>query len=60
MYFIFILIYHDINVKYIMNADPSALYMQALIAPAALIAQNAGIEGEVVVEKIKSGEWEVG
>lgn len=25
-----------------------------------MIAQNAGIEGEVVVEKIKNGEWEVG
>lgn len=30
------------------------------MAPASLIAQNAGIEGEVVVEKIKVGEWEVG
>ncbi|KAJ1425919.1 TCP-1-like chaperonin intermediate domain superfamily [Sesbania bispinosa] len=36
------------------------IVQKALIAPAALIAQNAGIEGEVVVEKIKSGEWEVG
>ena len=34
--------------------------MQALVSPAALIAQNAGIEGEVVVEKIKDSEWEVG
>lgn len=34
--------------------------MQALIAPAALIAQNAGVEGEVVVEKVRSGEWEFG
>lgn len=34
--------------------------MQALVAPASLIAQNAGIEGEVVVEKIRNGEWEVG
>lgn len=34
--------------------------MQALVAPASLIAQNAGIEGEVVVEKIRSREWEVG
>lgn len=33
---------------------------QALVAPAALIAQNAGVEGEVVVEKIKDGEWEIG
>lgn len=34
--------------------------MQALVAPASLIAQNAGVEGEVVVEKVKSSEWEVG
>lgn len=34
--------------------------MQALLAPAALIAQNAGVEGEVVVEKIKESEWEMG
>ena len=34
--------------------------MQALLAPASLIAQNAGIEGEVVVEKIKDSEWEIG
>lgn len=31
-----------------------------MVAPAALIAQNAGIEGEVVVEKVKLSEWEVG
>ena len=30
------------------------------MAPAALIAQNAGIEGEVVVEKIMFSEWELG
>jgi len=30
------------------------------VAPAALIAQNAGIEGEVVVEKIMFSEWEIG
>ena len=30
------------------------------MAPAALIAQNAGIEGEVVVEKIMFSEWEIG
>lgn len=33
---------------------------QALVAPAALIAHNAGVEGEVVVEKIRDREWEVG
>ncbi|KAL6199888.1 hypothetical protein ACLB2K_029670 [Fragaria x ananassa] len=36
------------------------IVQKALVAPAALIAQNAGIEGEVVVEKLKEGEWEVG
>jgi chaperonin GroEL (HSP60 family) len=34
--------------------------MQALVAPASLIAHNAGVEGEVVVEKIKESDWEVG
>ncbi|XP_022985565.1 ruBisCO large subunit-binding protein subunit alpha-like isoform X1 [Cucurbita maxima] len=36
------------------------IVQKALVAPASLIAQNAGIEGEVVVEKIKSSEWEIG
>ncbi|CAN8247190.1 unnamed protein product [Cochlearia groenlandica] len=36
------------------------IVQKALVAPAALIAQNAGIEGEVVVEKILSSEWELG
>ncbi|KAM6576883.1 hypothetical protein CsatB_028720 [Cannabis sativa] len=36
------------------------IVQKALLAPASLIAQNAGVEGEVVVEKIKSSEWEVG
>ncbi|XP_042511897.1 ruBisCO large subunit-binding protein subunit alpha [Macadamia integrifolia] len=36
------------------------IVQKALVAPAALIAQNAGAEGEVVVEKIKASEWEVG
>ncbi|KAM0999829.1 hypothetical protein ACFX15_006287 [Malus domestica] len=36
------------------------IVQKALVAPAALIAQNAGIEGEVVVEKIRDSEWEVG
>ncbi|KAM7527966.1 hypothetical protein LguiB_031376 [Lonicera macranthoides] len=36
------------------------IVQKALVAPAALIAQNAGIEGEVVVEKVKLSEWEVG
>ncbi|CAJ2654478.1 unnamed protein product [Trifolium pratense] len=34
------------------------IVQKALVAPASLIAQNAGIEGEVVVEKIRNGEWE--
>jgi chaperonin GroEL (HSP60 family) len=34
--------------------------MQALLAPAALIANNAGVEGEVVVEKILEREWAIG
>jgi len=34
--------------------------MQALVAPACLIAQNAGVEGEVIVEKVKASEWEIG
>ncbi|KAG0473308.1 hypothetical protein HPP92_014684 [Vanilla planifolia] len=36
------------------------IVQKALVAPAALIAHNAGVEGEVVVEKIKEREWEIG
>ncbi|GMI84053.1 SCHLEPPERLESS, chaperonin-60alpha1, CHLOROPLAST CHAPERONIN 60ALPHA [Hibiscus trionum] len=36
------------------------IVQKALMAPASLIAQNAGVEGEVVVEKVKNSEWEVG
>ncbi|XVF05717.1 hypothetical protein REPUB_Repub05bG0196600 [Reevesia pubescens] len=36
------------------------IVQKALVAPASLIAQNAGMEGEVVVEKVKSREWEIG
>ncbi|KAF2601754.1 hypothetical protein F2Q70_00025630 [Brassica cretica] len=36
------------------------IVQKALVASAALIAQNAGIEGEVVVEKIMFSEWELG
>jgi chaperonin GroL len=36
------------------------IVQKALVSPAALIAQNAGVEGEVVVEKIKESEWELG
>ncbi|XP_047068749.1 ruBisCO large subunit-binding protein subunit alpha, chloroplastic isoform X2 [Lolium rigidum] len=36
------------------------IIQKALLAPAALIANNAGVEGEVVIEKIKESEWEFG
>ncbi|KAF6151256.1 hypothetical protein GIB67_002955 [Kingdonia uniflora] len=36
------------------------IVQKALVAPASLIAHNAGVEGEVVVEKIKAREWEIG
>lgn len=32
----------------------------ALLAPAKLIATNAGVDGEVVVERIRNSNWEVG
>ena len=34
--------------------------LQALLAPAALIANNAGTEGAVVVEKLLESDWEIG
>ncbi|KAA8550350.1 hypothetical protein F0562_002034 [Nyssa sinensis] len=36
------------------------IVQKALVAPASLIAQNAGVEGEVIVEKVRESEWEVG
>ncbi|CAA6655519.1 unnamed protein product [Spirodela intermedia] len=36
------------------------IIQKALVAPASLIAQNAGVEGEVVVEKVRESEWEMG
>ncbi|KAG6415368.1 hypothetical protein SASPL_122779 [Salvia splendens] len=36
------------------------IIQKALIAPASLIAQNAGVEGEVIVEKVRAKEWEFG
>eukprot|EP00897_Mesotaenium_endlicherianum_P005358 jgi/Mesen1/4850/ME000244S04025 len=33
---------------------------RALMAPATLIANNAGVEGAVVVEKIRESAWEIG
>lgn len=53
------LISHIVD-KYLVDVLTDIFCMQALVAPASLIAQNAGIEGEVVVEKIKDGEWEIG
>lgn len=36
------------------------IIQKALLAPARLIAHNAGVEGEVVVEKVIDTAWEVG
>ncbi|GJS08162.1 RuBisCO large subunit-binding protein subunit alpha [Tanacetum coccineum] len=36
------------------------IIQKALVAPASLIAQNDGVEGEVVVGKVKESEWEFG
>ncbi|GLJ16239.1 hypothetical protein SUGI_0272680 [Cryptomeria japonica] len=36
------------------------IVQKALLAPAKLIANNAGVEGEIVVEKILSSSWEMG
>ncbi|KAH9660625.1 Chaperonin 60 subunit alpha 1 [Citrus sinensis] len=36
------------------------IVQKALVAPASLIAHNAGVEGEVVVEKVKASEWTTG
>eukprot|EP00245_Coleochaete_scutata_P000292 TRINITY_DN10367_c0_g1_i1.p1 TRINITY_DN10367_c0_g1~~TRINITY_DN10367_c0_g1_i1.p1 ORF type:complete len:604 (-),score=189.84 TRINITY_DN10367_c0_g1_i1:384-2195(-) len=38
----------------------ASIVEKALLAPASLIAHNAGFEGEVVVEKILESEWEIG
>lgn len=45
------------------NADErlgADIIQKAIVAPASLIAQNAGIDGEMAVEKVKEGEWEMG
>ena len=34
--------------------------MQALLAPASLIARNAGMEGDVVIERILNCDWAMG
>lgn len=36
------------------------IVQKALLEPAALIADNAGMEGAVVVEKLLSSKWEIG
>ncbi|KAJ4778685.1 60 kDa chaperonin [Rhynchospora pubera] len=36
------------------------IIQKALVSPASLIANNAGVEGEVVVEKVMDSEWEIG
>ncbi|XP_077225688.1 ruBisCO large subunit-binding protein subunit alpha-like [Tasmannia lanceolata] len=36
------------------------IIQKALVAPTSLIAHNAGVEGEVVVEKVMASEWEIG
>lgn len=33
---------------------------QALVAPAKSIAENAGVDGEVVVERIRTSDWRIG
>ncbi|GKA83742.1 chaperonin 60 subunit alpha 2, chloroplastic, partial [Tanacetum coccineum] len=38
----------------------ASIIASALQAPAKLIAANAGVDGEVVIEKIKSLDWEYG
>ena len=36
------------------------IVQKALVAPCRLIANNAGIEGDVIVEKVLNSEWEMG
>ncbi|KAI5073392.1 hypothetical protein GOP47_0011405 [Adiantum capillus-veneris] len=36
------------------------IVQKALLEPASLIANNAGVEGAVVVEKLLSSDWEIG
>ncbi|PWA83001.1 chaperonin 60 alpha subunit [Artemisia annua] len=42
------------------HKDYVPICMEALVTPTSLMAQNAGVEGEVVVEKVKDNEWEFG
>merc|ERR1712196_706529 len=36
------------------------IVQKALVAPCRLIANNAGVEGDVIVEKVLNSEWEMG
>lgn len=38
----------------------ASIVERSLLSPAALIAQNAGVEGAVIVERILDSEWEIG
>jgi len=40
-----------------MGAD---IVMKAITAPLKLIAQNSGVDGEVIMEKLKDSQWEFG
>ena len=48
------------DVLFLVDSNCASSFVQALIAPASLIAYNAGVEGEVVVEKVMSSDWEIG
>ena len=36
------------------------IFLQAVMSPAELIANKAGVEGDVVAEKILTSDWETG
>lgn len=38
----------------------SLMYLQALLEPTKAIAANAGVDGDVVVEKTRAGDWRIG
>lgn len=38
----------------------ASIVERALLSPASLIAQNAGVEGAVIVERILESDWEIG
>ncbi len=44
-----------------LNVETTAdVELQALLAPAKSIASNAGVDGEVVVEKTRTCDWQTG